>query len=208
MCGRYEFNNEEDIEEIEKILMEINKKYENLNNFHSGEIAPTNVAPILSLENNKSSLSLMYWGFPKWDDKGVVINARSETAMEKSMFSSALKDRRCVVPATGFYEWQKIDPSLPKDKYIFTTEKSPMLYMAGIYEPNKHNGKDGYSFVILTREANQYISDIHHRMPVILYKDELLSWLKDGTSLQYFMQRDNVVLNRREIIDTPKQMRL
>lgn len=71
----------------------------------------------------------MSWGFPKWDGKGVIINAKSETASEKNIKQSLLQ-RRCVIPSTGFYEWNNAGKS--KEKYLFRSETSPVLYMAGI----------------------------------------------------------------------------
>lgn len=109
------------------------------------------------------------WGFPKWTSKGVIINARSETAAEKSMFRKSLLQRRCVVPATGFYEWNH-----KKQKYKFNLPNHELLYLAGIwneYEGEKH-------FVILTTAANEAMKDIHNRMPVILKKNIINQWVK------------------------------
>lgn len=198
MCGRYEFNDEKDIEEINKIIQEVSQRH-NGGSFKAGEIRPTNNVPILALSGGKPALQIMQWGFPKWGGKGSIINARCETAVEKNMFKKSLIERRCVVPSTGFYEWQKRDNTKAKDKYLFTSENSPMLYMAGFYNIYKDGDNHKNCFVILTRDANRYMEDIHDRMPVILYKQELKDWLSDDKFIDYAFRREGIVLNREAI---------
>ena len=190
---------DDDIAEVEKILRDINEKYNNSEvSVKTGEIFPTNNAPILSVQSGRMSLSLMKWGFPKWDSKGVIINAKSETAAEKRMFAKALEQRRCVIPSTGFYEWARSDGKT-KTKYRFNTIGSPMLYMAGVYSDYPNSSPDEpltERFVILTCAANDSIRDIHDRMPVILYKDELVRWLTDYGFAEVAMRRDSAALTR------------
>lgn len=196
MCGRYEFSDEKDIEEINKILSDINAKY-NTSDYKTGEIYPTNNASILALDDNKKpSLKLMKWGFQNWNNKGVIINAKSETADEKKMFSKSLLERRCVIPSTGFYEWKKKESSKSKDKYLFNVQDESMLYMAGIYNIFKSGDFMYEAFVILTTNANDSIKDIHSRMPVILYKNELKDWLLDYKFINAAFCRDTIVLNK------------
>ena len=111
---------------------------------------------------------LLAWGFPNFRDKRVIINARAETAREKKMFSASLENRRCVIPSTGFYEW---DAS--KKKYLFNNPGTGMVYMAGLYD--RFEGKD--RFVILTTAANSSMLEIHDRMPVVIPKDLIREWL-------------------------------
>jgi len=198
MCGRYVIMDDNEIEEINKILRDISAKYSDTDiTAKTGEIYPTNNAPILSVNDGKPSLSLMKWGFPKWDGKGVIINAKSETAAEKRMFSKALSQRRCVVPSTGFYEWGKAARK-SKEKYKFNVSSGPMLYMAGLYTNFEGSENESVTerFVILTRSSNDFISDIHDRMPVILYKEELVRWLTDYSFADYVFKRDDVQLVR------------
>ena len=168
----------------------------------TGEIFPTNTAPVVSMENGKPSLLLMKWGFPKLDGKGVVHNARSETASKKRMFAASFAHRRCVIPSTGFIEWTKGNEQ-PKQKLQFNTTDSPMLYMAGLYSvysdyPHQKEGEQLSSrFVILTQPANSSVNDIHSRMPVVLYKDEIRRFLTDSTFANAVMNRQTVVLNRK-----------
>jgi putative SOS response-associated peptidase YedK len=191
---------EEDIDEINEILRNIDNKYSGTVTAKTGEIFPTNNVPVLSIQNDKTSLSLMKWGFPKWDSKGVIINAKSETAAKKKMFSKSLEQRRCVIPSTGFYEWAKVDEK-PKAKYRFNAPGSPMLYMAGLYTDYTSTKEElTEKFVILTRSANTSIKDIHNRMPVILFKDELVRWLKDYDFAADVMCRDNINLIREATV--------
>lgn len=165
MCGRYVLFSDQDIAEIKNILSEISKKY-NDTPYKTGEIYPTDTVPVLTADGPR----IMSWGFPRWDQKGVIINAKSETADEKKTFAKPLREGRCVVPSTGFFEWQKKDDSKNKDKYLFNIPNSPLLYMAGLYRDDR--------FVILTTAANDSISDIHNRMPVCL--DNYETWLRGG----------------------------
>jgi len=202
MCGRYVIKDDDDIDEIEKILCVLSEKYSGTDvSVKTGEIFPTDNAPILSIQDGRPSLSLMKWGFPKWDGKGVVINAKSETATNKKMFAKPLAQRRCVIPSTGFYEWARLNGKT-KSKYRFNCAGSQMLYMAGMYSEYSANAQDDPvidRFVILTRAANDSVNDIHDRMPVILYKYELAKWLTDYDFALLAMQRDDTMLTREAV---------
>ncbi len=193
MCGRYELNTEKDNNEINNIIAEINTLYPEAN-YKTGEIFPTNSVPILTGSEDKVLPVIMNWGFPKWDGKGVIINAKSETAKDKKMFSKPLAEKRCVIPSTGFFEWQKKEISKTKDKFMFINEDSKVLYMAGIYNSFKNEDKITEFFVIFTRAANSFIRDIHDRMPVILYENEIKDWLTDDKCVELIFQRESVRL--------------
>ena len=120
-------------------------------------------------------------------DKQLVINARSESAMEKKMFCDAVENRRIVIPAAGFYEWNK-----QKEKSTFTRKDSQVLYMAGIYSKYE----DEERFVILTTAANESMEPVHGRMPLILEKDEILSWLTERSKTEEFLGKVPCQLNR------------
>ena len=191
MCGRFLFDADGDIEEVTKILHGIGEN--NSARIKTGEIFPTNNVPILSIMDGKPSLSVMKWGFPKWDGKGVIINARSETADQKKSFAKPLAERRCVIPSTGFFEWRRDSKGKASEKFLFNVPDERMLYMAGVYSENA----DGACFVILTRAANDSISDIHNRMPVILYKSEHVRWLTEQSYIQAAFGRDDVHLVKK-----------
>ena len=115
---------------------------------------------------------LMKWGFSAEEGKRPLINARSETAAQKPMFRELMKNRRLVVPATGYFEWQS--SGRKKKKYEFSSAKQSFC-MAGVYRMNP----DGqFEFVILTREASPCVRAIHDRMPVIFSWNTAFEWLK------------------------------
>jgi len=169
MCGRYTFFTDKELQEVDEIIDQISNEIQ-LEKMKTGEIFPTDVAPVLLPRDDIAIPRLMVWGFPNFRNKGVIINARSETAGEKKLFGPSLERRRCVVPSTGFYEWDA-----EKKKFLFNMPDSRMLYMAGIY--NRFDGED--RFVILTTGANASMADVHDRMPVIIPKDRILDWLCD-----------------------------
>lgn len=177
MCGRYLVLMEGEILEYREIINEVNERYKDtpmLSSMKSGEIAPTDIAPVLTAGSTKREAMLMKWGFPKWQGSGVIINARAETALEKAMFRVPLLKRRCAIPSSGFFEW-KHDEGRKKTKYLFRQPESPMLYMAGFYDTFSHTD----SYVILTTAANTSISPYHDRMPLILTADNVDKWLGD-----------------------------
>ncbi|WP_397569087.1 SOS response-associated peptidase [Schlesneria sp. T3-172] len=104
-------------------------------------------------------------------------NARSDTVATKPMFRSAFKARRCLVIASGFYEWKKLDAKNKQPYYITRTNGQPMA-MAGLHEWWKSpEGEEIVSCTICTTEANEMMSELHDRMPVILTNDQIAPWL-------------------------------
>ena len=197
MCGRYLISTEEEILEMREIMREINRRYADkpeLAKMTSGEIFPTNMVPVIALEENKPQPQLFSWGFPRWQGSGVIINARSETAAEKGMFRQSLQERRCIIPAAGFYEWRHEEGRKKKDKYFFFLPDKPMLYMAGLYTVYKKEGIYQSAFVILTAAANQSVQSIHDRMPVIIAGGEQELWLKDEIFAHQVLQREGPCL--------------
>ncbi len=177
MCGRFHIDAESDIEEMQIILEQINRRYAGkpaLAKMTLGEVRPTSIVPVIA---NSKSLQpmpfLMQWGFTGFGDgKKAIINARSETAMEKSMFRKPLQERRCLIPASHYYEWQT--QGNRKVKHAIKTVE-PMIYMAGIYRFEEK--EELPVFTILTRAAANWIRDIHDRMPVILPHSVSGDWL-------------------------------
>lgn len=173
MCGRYTFFTDKELQEVDEIIEQISNEIQ-LENMKAGEIFPTDLAPVLLPQEDIIVPRLMVWGFPNFRNKGVIINARSETAMEKKLFGSSLERRRCIIPSTGFYEW-----NAEKKKFLFNMPDSGMLYMAGIY--NRFDGED--RFVILTTEANESMAEVHNRMPVVVPKDRIHDWICDFSKI-------------------------
>ena len=168
MCGRYSLAPDES-KEITQIVAEVQARF-GAASIHTGEIYPTNIAPVLLAGEQKMTPKPMAWGFPGFKGKGVIINARGETALDKPMFRRSLLERRCVVPTTGFYEWDK-----QKTKYRFHLPGQNVLYLAGLW--NVFQGEE--RFVILTTAPNHSMAGIHDRMPVLLTNEEAIPWLRD-----------------------------
>ena len=204
MCGRYFIDDDETIAEMRRIFRDIDAKYNTVPNSDvnavphpvatddiketeltrpkSGEIYPTDTVPILLTEDKQVQPVLMSWGFPKWQGSGVVINARAETAEEKAMFASSVRQRRCIVPTNGFYEWNQRETGPGKPKYLLRKESERMLYLAGVYASfHKKNGTPYEAFVILTIGANSSVSPLHDRMPLIVEREYCTRWLLDNS---------------------------
>jgi len=142
-------------------------------------IAPFQQVPVI-VGGEVKSIKWMRWGLvPHWakgEEFGLkLINVRSESAMEKPMFKPLLNRQRCLVPATGFYEWQK--QGTRKRPYHIRIKDQEYFAMAGIYDTWSKDGKDLVTFSILTTAANEMISPIHDRMPVILRQDREGEWV-------------------------------
>ena len=143
-------------------------------------IAPTQSVPVIREASDGSRrLSMMRWGLvPSWakDIGDGLINSRSETINEKPSFRQAFRQRRCIVVASGFYEWSRVEgKKVPH--YVKMIDVGPMPF-AGIWEAwCSPDGQVMESCAILTTSANAAVAPIHDRMPVILHPDELGLWL-------------------------------
>ncbi len=144
-------------------------------------IAPTQDALVITSDLPREA-QFMRWGLiPSWakdtDIGNRLINARAETAAEKPSFRTALRRRRCIVPASGFYEWQA-QPDGKQPLYI-TLKDSPVMAIAGLWETWREPDSDEElrTFTILTTGANAFMRSIHDRMPVLLHPDDYPVWL-------------------------------
>ncbi len=164
-------------------------------------ICPTNNVHVVWTGENRR-LSAMRWGFlPFWyktpTDGPLLINARAETIAEKPAFRDAARARRCLIPATGFYEWSKGDGGVRLPWYIQRTDDAP-LAMAGIWQGW---GEDRLpTCAIVTTRANDTIAAVHHRMPVVLEAQDWAKWLgEDGHGAATLMRpaRDEVLTYHR-----------
>ena len=147
-------------------------------------IAPTQQAPVVRVdrEGNRELVPLRWGLVPFWarDLKigTTMINARSEGIEAKPAFREAVKSRRCIVPATGFFEWQGERPGR-KQPFAITVPEMPVFGFAGLWErwkPEK-DAEAVETFTIVTTDANETVAPIHDRMPVILPMDSIDTWL-------------------------------
>ena len=169
MCGRYYVEAEDQTEELQKIIDEAQRR--SRESVKTGEVRPTDLAAVVA--NNKSGEPTpfaMSWGYML--NSKPIINARSETTADKPLFKDGMAQRRCLVPASWYFEWEKRGKE--KIKYAIAPERQGLLTMAGIYriEPDTRTA----SFVILTRDAASGIAFIHDRMPVILSGELGRAW--------------------------------
>ncbi|MBB6218269.1 putative SOS response-associated peptidase YedK [Anaerosolibacter carboniphilus] len=177
MCGRYYL-----AENIRSLEERYHLTYTDLSYMPRYNIAPTQYAPVIIKDGTKQ-LKLFKWGLiPSWaKDLSIgtkMINARVETLLEKKSFRDAFYKRRCLVPASGFYEWEKIGNY--KQPYEFHLSNHKIFSMAGLWDVwTNLKGEKIYSFTIITTEPNEYIRPYHHRMAVILHKEDEDRWL-DG----------------------------
>lgn len=178
MCGRYVLFSADEVQDIRDIIEEVQRKNQDIK---TGEIFPTDSAPVLIQENGKLAPKAIKWGFPGFQGKGVIINARAETAPEKPMFRRSLQISRCLIPSCGFFEWTH---SGEKKKYQFNLPGSSALYMAGLI--GSFGGEQ--RFVILTAPANQSMIDVHSRMPIVLTRGEMQPWMESYQSALNVLQ--------------------
>ncbi len=149
-------------------------------------IAPTQPVAIVRLAQNSMDRewALVHWGLiPSWaKDLSLgarMINARAETVAEKPSFRAALKRRRCLVPADGFYEW-KPEGRSKQPFYIRMKNEEPFAF-AGLWEIwTSPDGGELQSCTVITTEPNELMTNIHDRMPVILAADDYAEWLGNG----------------------------
>ena len=187
MCGRFVIDDNGDIAEMRRIFDELKKHYNDTLEFQNvkrGEIYPSDTVPVIIPEKElKIDAVPMRWGITNKYDSKLLINARSEGIYEKAMFKDSIKNKRCVIPSNGFFEWARFSERSVKEKFLIKPAHSPMLYFAGIYEkfPNPDPDaldKEQARFVIMTREAmGNALRSIHHRMPVIVELKDILKWL-------------------------------
>ncbi len=144
----------------------------------SPNIGPGQNIPIIFNYNDKRHLRLAHWGFtPDWAKGKPIINARSEQAANKSTFKEAFEQRRCLVPATWYYEWQATESG--KQPHLIKPSDQELFGFAALWQTVTINGQRQGQFTIMTVEAAPSIAHIHNRMPVILSGDEEDQWLEE-----------------------------
>lgn len=145
-------------------------------------IAPMQVAPVIRQRpSGERVVHLLRWGLiPSWSkDESIatkLINARGETVAEKASFRAAYKSRRCVVPASAFYEWQKIPAG--KQPYLIHPVRDDLFGFAGLWERwTRPDSELLDTFTVITTSANETMQPVHDRMPVILAKADFAVWM-------------------------------
>ncbi len=183
MCGRYALATPVD---------ELQRRFgfaERPNLAPSYNIAPTQAAPVVRRRPDAGGreLALLRWGLvPAWsegpDQRFSMINARAETVATKPAYRAAFRQRRCLVPADGFFEWRKLDGR--KQPYFIRLGSGEPMAFAGLWERwTSRDGREAIeSFTIIVTDANERLRPIHDRMPVIVAPEDHERWLDPGAA--------------------------
>ncbi len=185
MCGRFVATAppSELADYFQAVLSETAKVEESSPSYN---VAPTNHVSSVRANDGHRELETMKWGLvPSWakDPKigSKMINARAETAATKPAFRSAIKKRRCLIPADGFYEWHKIEGQKVKQPYYITRADGEPIVFAGLWEAWKPKDDPEHDWTIsctlLTTGPNAEMKTIHHRMPVLIPPAQWDRWL-------------------------------
>jgi putative SOS response-associated peptidase YedK len=207
MCGRFAF-----ISESNEILSGLTDKanqrlareweYDDHELFvdpqqiKTGEVSPTNTILTLISDGVENVGAFgTRWGIETnfGGKKGQLINARSETVLDKVTFKNLFLRQRCVIPTTGFYEWQHLNGIAKKgEKFYFTVSKIEPLYLAGLFKR-----ADGINLsVIMTTAPNASMIDVHDRMPLIIPQNLIRDWLNDETFARDYLSAKMPLLTK------------
>ncbi len=181
MCGRYFWKDDAEdafAEDFPQLAREVDM-------LRAGDYTPAMNAVAVTA-GAPLGTGLLLWGFLGFDKGKLLINARAESVKDKPTFADSFAQRRCVLPAAGFYEWDS-----KKEKVIFTLPDKPILYLAGIYRPYGQERR----FVVLTREANASMAPIHDRMPLILSGEEVEPWVCDRRAADDLLAKELPMLH-------------
>ena len=174
MCGRYE------LAETGAIQTRFNISSDPGSVAPRYNVAPTQTLPVV-VKQSPNRLVLMRWGLiPAWAKDGKtetpLINARAETLAQKRTFRQLLSAQRCLVPASGFYEWKQT--AAGKVPHYIRLKDEALFAFAGLYDRwTDQSGTELFSYTIITTEPNELMAGIHNRMPVILPREAEEAWL-------------------------------
>ena len=172
MCGRYYLKSEDMNHVVATLLHSLELKADDRCKVR-GDIYPGDTAPVLCHNRARDIRAFfMDWGFLA--DKKRIFNARFETASQRPMFRDSMQNRRCLIPASLYYEWD----AAHHVKHDFFPEVGKGLMLAGLYR-QEPDGR--YTYTVLTRDAAPHLAPLHPRMPVILPADALPQWLSPSS---------------------------
>ena len=154
-------------------------------------IAPTTYIPVVVNFAQKTQIVDMRWGFiPNWyksaSDGPLLINARSETITEKPAFRAAFERRRCLIPATGFYEWHR-EKGKGKEPFFIQPQDGAIMAFGGIWQAwTDPEGTRSVTCSMITQTAGADIESIHHREPLVIAPDNYARWLEEENPSDMF----------------------
>ena len=181
MCCRYYMAS--DIKE--KLEEELGMQPGSLSGVKPGDVSPGDNPLVFIHRGDRVVPENIGWGIPGPGNK-LIINARAETVFNKRMFCDGILHRRCIVPASLFYEWDK-----DKTKVSFERPSGDPIYLAGFF----NDTDNGRRFVILTTSPNESVKRIHDRMPLIMAKDEVAAWLLDERAAGELLKKEGPQLD-------------
>ncbi len=192
MCGRY-YVDDKTAREIETLVWQADERNRQeslraVSRIKAADLYPGNNAPVLSKKGGSICCEWQHWGFPGFEGKKLIFNARCESAPEKPLFRDSIRRRRIVIPASWFYEWNR-----RKEKNTFYRSDMPVLFMAGLCRQYE----DGEHFVILTTAANASMEPVHDRMPLILEDQEIAEWIFDDAKTERILHHIPCLLERK-----------
>lgn len=181
MCGRYEFNATP--RQIRNHFGDLvpDTTWDTFTPFTSFNIAPSLSPLVLRQRKGETNIDRAVWGFrPHWAKRSW-INARSETLFSVPTFRESARRRRCLVIATGWYEWKPAGPKNPKQPYYIHFNEDRVFAFAGVWTARKVETGWEISFAIITTDAQGITQGIHHRMPLVLHPRHYAGWLNPET---------------------------
>ena len=198
MCGRYEAGQKQKVAEA----FAVRAGLEGIEDVYFGagvECAPGSIQPVVYARDGEREIGLMRWGF-KLPDR-LLFNTRAEGAASAKFWAPMLAERRCIVPASSFFEWRKTAKE-PRPKYKLSVKGRPVFGMAGVWSPwmNPKTGQWEDTFSILTSDANGKMGEIHDRQPVILEPREYGEWLAESERAPVHLLR---ILAEEEMVVDP-----
>ncbi len=206
MCGRYT------LVDIKSVRRRFGIEEDSAEFQASLNITPGTDQPVVIEKDTKRIIQPMRWGLvPHWAQDAKIgyrlINARAETVAEKPAFRKPIATNRCLIPANGFYEWQK--QTQKKKPYYFSLEKNELMAFAGIWDMWENpTGELLSTYSILTRSADAVVAPIHDRMPLILNQDQESEWLNPLTpfeTIRRVLESKNQIPLRASEITVPLQ---
>ena len=183
MCGRYELN-----ETPARLGARYRIEPGDLEFARNADVRPTTTNPVILLHDGKRIASMRKWGIvPFWakDPKAASapFNARSEEAYARPMFRESFKSKRCLVPASGFFEWQIVPGQKTKQKIRIARADGDLVTLGGLYDYWHRGDQAIESYTILTTSPNTIMEPIHSRMPVILGQGDEDEWMDPATGV-------------------------
>lgn len=163
----------------------------------TGEVFPNDLTALVIDQDQQIKVVAMAWGWPGFKAGQKLINARSETVLQKSRFAQAFLTQRAVYPTNGFFEW-----TVDKQKVYFKYPNSTQtVYIAGFYAYFDGQPRS----ILLTTAPNASVAPVHNRMPLLLQKRQISSWLKDSSWAQAFLRQAMPPLQAQGPSTTPKK---